>query len=108
MKDTRVETANEGTCIIILFFPRKQMTQQIAKLCGSKRKTSQFKFVKLISRRKKIRQKGTGKYTMQLKMQICFCENRSYSFLSARSDKTGKRIYKSSFILKIKSKLTSF
>lgn len=38
MKDTRVETANEGVCIIIPF-PTEQMIQQVAPLISVKNQT---------------------------------------------------------------------
>ena len=97
MKDTRVETANEGMCIIILS-PQNKRPNRLHQPKGSKTKQQVSKSVLLcgLCHPEKIRQRGTGKCTNALKCKSV-CETDSKLFLSARSDTTGKRIIKSSF-----------
>jgi hypothetical protein len=102
MKDTRVETANEGVCIIIPS-PTERMIQQVAPLICCKTKHQVSKCTGVNHTEKSDRAALAS--TLCIKMQICL-RNRFVLFLSAWSDTTGKRIESSFFKLRLKSKLT--
>jgi len=76
MKDTRVETANEGMYIIILF-PTERMTQQVAPPMNSKTKQQVSNRYWVISQKESDKEALAS--TLCIQMQICL-RNRLYSF----------------------------